>query len=114
MRVEGDLPEVTVAVGEIAVIAAPKRLGTPLQNARTCGVRLRQHGIDLSLACDILRNGDAAIAIPQVAGVCILDLRLPVPQREHGPAGVEEAHLGLACPVGFHEAEALIEACGFS
>src|SRR5262249_36979260 len=34
MRVEGDLPEMSVWVGEIAVVAAPKRPGRLLQDLR--------------------------------------------------------------------------------
>lgn len=72
MRVEGDFPKMSIGVREMAVIATPKRLGSPLQDLRVGGFGHCHYFIDFSLACDILRNTDAAIAVPNRAGIRIL------------------------------------------
>src|SRR5262245_356049 len=56
MGVVSDLPEMPVGVGEIAVITAPKGLGSRLQDACSGNLRLGEYRIDLGLACDILRR----------------------------------------------------------
>ena len=63
-----------IRVGEVAVIAAPERLGSPLQDLCAGGFRPCHYRIDLTLACDILRDTDAAIAIPNCAGLSVFEL----------------------------------------
>jgi hypothetical protein len=75
----------SIRVGEVAVIATPKRLGSPLQDMCAGGFGRCHYRIDLGLACDILRNTDAAIAVPNRAGLRILALCLAAPQRTTPP-----------------------------
>src|SRR5262249_17128443 len=93
MRVEGDLPEMSVWVGEIAVIAAPKRPGRLLQDLRAGSFGPCQYRIDLGLACDILRDTDAAIAIPNRTGQTVFELSLTAPQRQHHTAALKRLTL---------------------
>src|SRR4029453_15056961 len=55
-RIEGDLPEVTVRIREIASVTAPKGLlpGLPPRRPRLHG--LHHHRIDLLLAADVVSN----------------------------------------------------------
>ena len=98
-----------VGVGEITVIARPKRSWPLASRLRAGGFGPCHYRIDLAVACDILCNGDVAIAVPNRAGLPILALRLATPQCEHDTASLEEAHALLACPLRLHEAEAFVE-----
>ena len=114
MRVEGDLPNMPVRVGEIAVIAAREGRGWLLQDARTRQSALASISIDLVFACDILCNDDAAIAVPQHPRHCASSRCASRPHSASTtPARVKEAHARPDSAVfDFDEAEALIEAGG--
>jgi hypothetical protein len=88
------------------------RLGRPLQDLRAGGFGYCHYLIDFSLACDILRNTDAAIAVPNRVGIRILALCLAAPQSEHDASRFEEAHARLARPFRSRKAPLFVERCG--
>ena len=93
MRVEGDFPEISIRIGEVAVIATPKRLGSPLQDMCAGGFGRCHYRIDLGLACDILRNTDGAIAVPNRAGLRILALCLGLHNASTTPPDLKKLTL---------------------
>src|SRR6516162_4183128 len=62
----GDLPHMSIRIGDVAVVAAPESLASLLENAPSGGFGARHHDIDVAAACQILGNGDAAVAGPKL------------------------------------------------
>src|SRR5262249_54876778 len=111
-RIVGDLPHMSIRIGKVAVAAAPESLASLLENAPSGGFVARHHGIDVVLACQILGNGDAAVAGPKLSGLRVVPLGIAAPHREHHRACLEEAHACLTCSFGPDESERLIEGRG--
>src|SRR4029077_20296325 len=110
--IERDLPNMSVGVGKIAVIASPERLGGLLQDACAGGFCPRHHCVHRVFARQVLCDDDTAIAGPELRGLRVVSLRIVSPQCERGRSGLKNAHAFLACSLRPDEAEPLVERRG--
>jgi len=64
VRVPGNLPKMTIRIGEVPRKSAPIRVPRRLHKAGSGIQRLCQYPIDLGLGPDVVRQGHSAKAIP--------------------------------------------------
>jgi hypothetical protein len=73
MRVEGDFPEISIRIGEVAVIATPKRLGSLLQDMCAGGFGHYAVALATSATPSVIRvmfgDMDNPFVMPASAGI---------------------------------------------